>query len=84
MLRSLSPTVGIMVIIPLLNFITLCYPPVLRNLFVPSFLYCWPAMYSFTTAIILALQRNAQSRPSSFRLKVITLASVFICFMFTW
>ncbi|XP_064392695.1 potassium channel subfamily T member 1-like [Halichondria panicea] len=83
-LRTLSPSIALTLVLPLLYLLTLFYPPILRNLFIPSFFYCFPARLCFSTAILQALQRSTQSRPSTFRLKMITLTSMFLCFLFTW
>ncbi len=82
LLRTVSPTIAITVILPMLYLITLVYPPTLRSLFIPSFFYCFPASFSLSTALLQALQRS--SRSSKFKLKMIALTSVFLCFLFTW
>ena len=73
----------ISIIIPLLYFITLIYPPKLKDLFVPAFLYCWPAKQAITAAVIQKLQRKYYAF-NSFRLEAVRLFAFLICFVFTW
>ena len=71
------------IIIPVLYFITLIYPPKLKDLFVPAFLYCWPAKQAITAAVIQKLQRKHYAF-NSFRLEAVRLFAFLVCFVFTW
>lgn len=73
-----------MLFIPFLFLITLLYPPVLKDIFIPSFLYCWPAAQSLSAAVIQSLQRKVYRVPNNFKLEVIRLVIFLVCFIFTW
>ena len=61
------------------------YPPILRQLFVPSFLLCWPAGYVLRGAIVQLAQRTTIRQSNSvFRVKAVNLAITCINFLFTW
>ncbi len=73
-----------MLCIPFLFVLTLLYPPFLKDLFIPSFLYCWPAAQFLTAAVVQSLQRKAYKIPNNFRVEVARLIIYLICFIFTW
>jgi hypothetical protein len=74
----------VMIFIPSLFLLTLLYPPVLKNIFIPSFLYCWPAAQSLSAAVIQSLQRKVYTIPNNFKLDVVRLVIFLVCFIFTW
>ena len=84
LLKTAELSVLIIIIVPVLYFLTLIYPPLLKDLFIPAFFYCWPAGRAVTVAMIQVLQRGMHRRTNSFRLKAISLAVMFLCFLFTW
>ena len=69
---------------PSLSTVQLLYPPVLRNLFVPLFLLCWPARQALAAAIIQSASRQLGVTPRVFTLKAFALATFLLCFIFTW
>ncbi len=74
----------VVLLMPIIYLLTLLYPPVLKNLFVPSFLYCWPAGQGLTVAIVQSLQRKSYKNPNHFKVEGVRLAIFLACFVFTW
>lgn len=63
----------------------LVYPPVLKNLFIPSFLLCWPARQAVGVALVQLAQRHVRTRANiPLRAKIINLFIFLFCFIFTW
>eukprot|EP00731_Ephydatia_muelleri_P023902 Em0016g173a len=63
---------------------TLFYPPILRHLFVPSFLLCWPAGYVLRGALVQLAQRTTIRQSNSvFRIKAVNLLIICMNFLFT-
>lgn len=83
-LKTLDFSLSVVLFIPLLFLITMMYPPFLKDLFVPSFLYCWPAAQSLATAVVQSLQRKAYRAPNNFRVEMARLVIFLVCFIFTW
>lgn len=83
-LKALDFSLAVNLFVPFLYLVTLLYPPVLKDLFVPSFLYCWPAAQSLAAAVVQSLQRKVYRIPNNFRVEMARLVIFLFCFIFTW
>ena len=65
-------------------FFQLGYPTCLHLLFIPSFLYCWPARFILLIIIRNSSQGSFFRHSTALRTTVISLSSFMICFLISW
>jgi hypothetical protein len=80
-IRHISFSVLITLTLGLLFFFTVLYPPCFHYLWIPSFLYCWPAREHFMHIVLRNHDASFLKGSRGFRTTVMSLATIIACFV---
>ncbi|XP_019852945.1 PREDICTED: potassium channel subfamily T member 2-like [Amphimedon queenslandica] len=81
--RYMTHSIVICVLIGLAFFVTLLMPQCLHILWIPTFLFCWPARHNFMYIVQQKSEVSFFRSFHGFRTTAISLATFLLCFMFS-